>query len=88
MRFLILVSCALMYASLLSIVACSWFTTSHVVDVSTIASCILAHSEQPPATIAIVCAIEDQRQITDILAAHRAAMTRQGLCPPPSNPGY
>lgn len=56
---------------------CSWLTPSHVVDVGTIVACVLAHDSEPVTQIAIDCGIEDQKQIVDILAAHKAAAKRE-----------
>ncbi len=63
---------------------CSWFTPSHVNDVTAIVGCILAHDTEPPAQIAAVCGVEDEKEIADILAAHRTAMARHLACPLPS----
>lgn len=70
-------------AAIAGLTACSWLTPAHVVDVGTIAACVIAHDQDPVETIAVECAIQDQQQIRDILAAHKEASKREGkwVCP-------
>lgn len=79
---------------LLALAACGgWFTPAHVADLGSITKCALenAAAGMPPAQVAAKCGAENEAQIVDLLAAHKAfaAKERAAACPPagaPSNP--
>ena len=62
------------------VAGCSWLTPSHVVDVGTIVACVLAHDSLPVVQIATLCGVEDQKQVVDILSAHKAAAAKEAAC--------
>lgn len=63
-----------------AVCACSWLTPAHVIDVAEIVGCVLEHDSEPIEQIGFECAVQDQQQIRDILAAHKAAMKREAAC--------
>jgi hypothetical protein len=67
---------------------CSWFTPAKGADALQIATCVLEHDGLPPAVIAEACAIEDLRQIEDILSASHNAAERHksAICGPEAKP--
>ncbi len=60
----------------IAVSGCAWFTPAKFADIGVIVDCVLSNENKPVAEIAVVCGLEDEKQIVDILSAHRTAEMR------------